>query len=89
MEHGMEFDVVPSMKDIDDFRKLSLRELFQRFVQSDDLPNLKIPFARILAAKPYSADVERLMSCSVSLKSSGRSRMLVETESTRNQLEGK
>jgi hypothetical protein len=40
-----------SMEDIEDFRKLSLRELFQRFVKSDDLPNLKITFARILANK--------------------------------------
>jgi hypothetical protein len=48
---------------------LSLRERFQRFVQSDQLPNLKIAFARILAAKPHSADVERLISCSVALKS--------------------
>lgn len=39
------------MEDIEDFRKLSLRELFQRFVKSDDLPNLKITFARILANK--------------------------------------
>ncbi len=51
MELGMEFDDVLSMEDIENFRKLSLRERFQRFVQSDQLPNLLIAFARILAAK--------------------------------------
>ena len=76
----MEFDDVLSMEDIEDFRKLSLRERFQRFVQSDQLPNLKIAFARILAAKPHSADVERLISCSVALKSSGRSLMLLDNK---------
>ncbi|CAB4039604.1 Hypothetical predicted protein [Paramuricea clavata] len=80
MELGMEYDDVLSMEDIEHFRKLSLRERFQRFVQSEELPNLKVAFARILAAKPHSADVERLISCSVALKSSGRSRMLLETE---------
>ena len=79
-ELGMEFDDVLDMEDIEDFRKLSLSERFQRFAQSDELPNLKIAFARILAAKPHSADVERLISCSVALKSTGRSRMLLETE---------
>ena len=33
-----------------------------------------------MQTKPHSADVERLISCSVLLKSSARSRMLVETE---------
>jgi hypothetical protein len=80
MELCMEYDDVLSMEDIEHFRKLSLRERFQRFVQSEELPNLKVAFARILAAKPHSADVERLISCSVALKSSGRSRMLLETE---------
>ena len=34
MELGMEFDNVLNMEDIEDFRKLSLREIFQRFAQS-------------------------------------------------------
>ena len=76
----MEFDNVLSMEDIVDFGKLSLRERFQRCVQSDELPNLKIAFARILAAKPNSADVEHLISCSVALKSFSRSQMHLETE---------
>ena len=82
MELGMEFDDVFNMEDVEDFRKLSLRERFQRFAQSDQLPNLKIAFAiaRILAAKPHSSDVERLISCSVALKCTSRSRMLLETE---------
>ena len=80
MELGMEFDDVLSMENIEDFRKLSLRERFQMFVQSDQLPNLKIAFARILAAKPHSADVERLISCSVALKSSGCSLMLLDNK---------
>ena len=46
----------------------------------DQLPNLKTAFARILSAKPHSTDVERLISCSVALKSTSRSRMLLETE---------
>ena len=80
MELGMEFDDVLNMEDVEDFRKLSLRERFQWFAQSDQLPNPKTTFARILAAKPHSADVERLISCSVALKSTSRSRMLLETE---------
>jgi radical SAM superfamily enzyme YgiQ (UPF0313 family) len=67
-----------SMEDIEDFRKLSLRELFQRFIKSDDSKlHLQGSF---MQTKPHSADVERLISCSVLLKSSARSRMLVETE---------
>ena len=76
----MEFDDFLNMEDVEDFRKLSLRERFQRFAQSDQLPNLKTAFASILAAKPHRADVERLISCSVALKSTSRSRMLLETE---------
>ena len=67
-ELSMEFHDVLDMEDIEDFRKLPLRERFQRFARSDELPNLKIAFARILAAKLHSADVERLISCSVALK---------------------
>ena len=80
MEFDMEFDDVLNMEDVQDFRKLSLRERFQWFAQSGQLPNPKTTFARILAAKPHSADVERLISCSVALKSTSRSRMLLETE---------
>lgn len=47
---------------------------------SEDYTTLAIAFARILAAKPHSADVERLISASNSLKSYGRSRMSVDTE---------
>ena len=53
MELDMEFD-----EDIEDFRKLVLRERFRRFVKSNEFSNLKIAFARILATKPHSADVE-------------------------------
>ncbi|CAI6371445.1 unnamed protein product [Macrosiphum euphorbiae] len=42
--------------------------------------NITILLARILAAKPYSADVERLISASNLLKSPMRSRMSLETE---------
>ena len=80
MGFDMEFDDVLNMEDVQDFRKLSLRERFQWFAQSGQLPNPKTTFARILAAKPHSADVERLISCSVALKSTSRSRMLLETE---------
>ena len=80
MELGIEFDDVLNMEDVEDFRKLSLMERLQRFAQSDHLPNLTTAFARILAAKPHSADPERLISHSVALKSTSRSRMLLETE---------
>ena len=41
----MKFSDVLNMEDVEDFKKLSLRERFQRFAQSDEMPNLKITFA--------------------------------------------
>lgn len=76
----MEFDDVLHMEDIEKFKKLPLQERVHRLSQSEDYPNLKVTLARILAAKPHSADVERLIRSSVVLKSPDRSGMTLQTE---------
>lgn len=62
----MELDDALRMEHIKDFRELSLS---LGFLQSNELPNLKI--SKILVDKPNS--IERLISSSVSLRSFGSS----------------
>lgn len=47
---------------------MSLAELVSFLATSESFTNLVTVLARLLAAKPHSADVERLISTSVTLK---------------------
>jgi len=62
------------------YRNMKLSDLLKLLCASNEYCNLKIAFARIMAAKPSSADVERLISASNKLKTPERARMLVSTE---------
>ncbi len=75
-----EYKDLMMQEDSELFPSLPLSDRFNRLLTTDMFPNLKVAFARVIAAKPYSADVERLISSSVALKSSGRSWMLLGTE---------
>ena len=77
---GLEYDELMDMDNITAVRKLPLREVVSLLASSNNYTNVTIALARILAAKPHSADVERLISCSNLLKSPDRSRMYVDTE---------
>ena len=55
-------------------------QLVRFFARSDDYITVSTTLSRLLAAKPHSADVERLISASNMLKSPHRCRMTVATE---------
>jgi hypothetical protein len=69
------------LDNIDSLRKMHLKQLIATLVKSntDNFSTIIEVFARVLAAKPHSADVERLISASNTLKSCDRSRMNIET----------
>lgn len=77
---SLEYEEVISLDISTKLQDLSLSGKVQKLAKSPDYSNITIAMARILAAKPHSADVERLISCSNILKSPERSRMTVETE---------
>jgi hypothetical protein len=79
-EFAMEFNELVDMPVAEDLRSKSLKEQVKTLATSLHYKNVTIALSRLLAAKPHSADVERLISCSVALKSPGRSVMDVETE---------
>jgi len=62
------------------YRNMKPSDLLKLLCTSNEYCNLKIALERIIAAKPSSADVERLISASNKLKTSERARMLVSTE---------
>lgn len=67
-------------KDITKYRNIKLSDLVKLLCTSNENCSIKIALVRIMAAKPSSADVERLISVSNNLKTSERASMLVETE---------
>ena len=77
---GLEYDELLDMENITAVRKLPLTNLVGLLASSKNYMNVTTVLARILAAKPHSADVERLISCSNVLKSPDRSCMHVHTE---------
>ncbi len=54
----------------------SLSQKVKLLAQSDHYKSVTVALARILAAKPHSADIERLISSCNILKSPGRSSLL-------------
>lgn len=59
---------------------MPLCSLIEQLSKSGSFNTLLIIFAQVLAAKPHSADVERLISTSNILKSANRQNLLVESE---------
>lgn len=59
---------------------MMLMQIVRYLAKSKDYETVNTAFARILAAKPHSADVERLISASNCLKTADRSRITVDTE---------
>lgn len=62
------------------YRNMKPSDLLKLVCTSNEYCNLKIALARIIAANPSSADVERLISASNKLKTPERARMLVPTK---------
>eukprot|EP00795_Rhopilema_esculentum_P001040 gene1039-15368_t len=69
---GQEDKDLMLLEDYEHFRAQPLSSRFNRLLMSELFPNLKVAFARILAAKPHSTSVGRLVNSNVALKSSGR-----------------
>jgi len=65
---------------LEEIRQMPLPKLVQYLSASNELKNISILLARVIAAKPHSADVERLISKSNILKSINRQSLHVETE---------
>ena len=63
------------------FSEKPLQKVLKILVRSQNYPILSIIFARIVAAKPHSADVERLISANNILKTPDRSSLALKTES--------
>ena len=76
MELNLEFEDVLRSGDVDDIRKLKLRQLFERLCRSkNSYPNMIIALS-----KPYSCDVERSNSACNLLKTSMRNRIDKKTQ---------
>ena len=80
---GLEYDELMIMEGtqlLALYSESSLGQKVKLLAQSEHYKTVNKVLARVLAAKPHSADVERLISCSNILKSPDRSSMHVETE---------
>lgn len=75
---SLEFEEIASLSNI---ACKPLPELVQCLSKSLEYPNVLTALARILAAKPHSADVERCISANNLLKTSLRSSLDISTES--------
>jgi len=65
---------------LEEIQQMPLPKLVQYLSGSDEFKNITILLARVIAAKPHSADVERLISKSNILKSINRQSLHVETD---------
>ena len=73
-ELGMEYPEAVHLQNIDQIKCMPLQYKLKRLLQSGFFPNVAF------AAKPRSVDVQRLISVSTALKSTGRARIFLETE---------
>ena len=81
MELTSEFEDVLRSGDVDDIRKLKLCQLVERLCRSKNIyPDMIIALSRVLAAKPHSCDVERLISACNLLKTSMRNRTDIKSQ---------
>ena len=74
-----EYDDILHHDDVENFRMKKLSELIHILSASEFYRTVTIALSQILAAKPHSADVERLISCNNILKTPGRSSMELDT----------
>ena len=73
-------DLIEDANNLPGIREKNLRDLVCMLTRSAQYSTICIVLTRLLAAKPHSADVERLISASNNLKSVGRSSMKLNTE---------
>lgn len=77
---GLQYSDLMDHKDIEFLRQKTLKELIEFLAPKKLFHTLLVVFARILAAKPHSADVERMISANNILKTNLRSSINLETE---------
>ncbi len=78
---SLEFKDLIGSSNIEDLRKLSLSDLVKRLASLPGMfENVKIAMARVVAAKPHSCDVERLVSACNLMKTATRSFLDISTE---------
>ncbi|KAF0753973.1 E3 SUMO-protein ligase KIAA1586-like [Aphis craccivora] len=77
---SLEYGELLEANNISDLKKMNLTDLVKFISGSQYYQNVLNILARILVAKPHSADVERLISTSNILKSIDRQSLSVETE---------
>ena len=75
-----EYSEIMDFKSIELLRKESLSKKINYLASCKNYKNVTKILARILAAKPHCADVERLISDNNILKNGLRNRLLVDTE---------
>ena len=75
-----EYSEIMDFKSIELLRKESLSKKINYLISCKNYKNLTKIWARILAAKPHNADVERLISANNILKNGLRNRLLVDNE---------
>jgi len=76
----LEYEEIQEVSNIENLRKMSMASFVQHLSKSGSFNTILTIFSRVLAAKPHSADVERLISTSNILKSADRQNLLVESE---------
>ncbi|KAL4084422.1 hypothetical protein QTP88_028244 [Uroleucon formosanum] len=77
---NMEYTDLMEHNRLEEIRQMPLPKLVRYLSGSKEFKNVTILLARVIAAKPHSADVERLISKSNILKSINRQSLHVETE---------
>ncbi|KAL4122559.1 hypothetical protein QTP88_014865 [Uroleucon formosanum] len=77
---NMEYTDLMEHNRLEEIRQMPLPKLVQYLSGSKEFKNITILLARVIAAKPHSADVERLISKSNILKSINHQSLHVETE---------
>lgn len=76
----LEFSEIIHLNLPNSLKNMTLTEIIKKLDLLEGYPTVTKIFARIAAAKPHSADVERLISCNNILKSASRSSFSIETE---------
>jgi len=79
-ELSLEYDEILQLDNIENVRTMSLSQLVRFLATSNQFHNVTTIMARILVAKPHSADVERLISTSVTLKTTSRNKLTLDSE---------
>lgn len=77
---GLEYEDILQYTNLDQLRRKTLDSLVTLFVQNTSTFTVGIVMSRILAAKPHSGDVERLISKNNLLKTSLRNSLNLDTE---------